>query len=60
MLKIYCNVCNRYRKFENLKILFFKTHYVFGLFTLSVVMNTQKIFTDKESIEILKLLIVNC
>ena len=60
MLKIYCNVCNRYRKFKNLKILFFKIPYVFGLFTLSVVMNTQKIFTDEESIEILKLLIVNC
>ena len=60
MLKIYCNVCNRYRKFKNLKILFFKIPYVFGLFTLSVVMNTQKIFIDEESIEILKLLIVNC
>ena len=60
MLKIYCNVCNRYRKFKNPKILFFKTPYVFGLFTLSVVMNTQKIFIDEESIEILKLLIVNC
>ena len=30
MMKIYCNICNKYRKFKNLKILYlFRKYWVF-------------------------------
>ena len=61
-MKIYCNVCNKYRKFKNPKILYIfeKT---FGLSTVYSKCGHEytKIFKEEESIEILKImeLIIN-
>ena len=56
-MKIYCNVCNKYRKFENPKI-----SYIFKkTVSLSIVYSKcgyeyEKIFKEGESTEILKIL----
>ena len=43
MMKIYGNVCYKYRKVENLKISYIsKKHLVFLLLAVSVVINTKK------------------
>ena len=56
MTKVYCTICDKYRKFKNLKISnIFKKHQVFLLFAVNVAMNI-KIFKEQESIEILRLL----
>ena len=40
---MYCNVCNKYRKFKKTKIcIFFKKKYVFLLLTVNVVKNMEK------------------
>ena len=56
-MKIYCNVCNKYRKFKKLEIscILKKAFKSFLFFTVSVVMNMKKIFKE-ESMEILKIL----
>ena len=54
---MYCNVCNKYRKFKNTEI-----SYVFKkLLSLSIVYSKcsheyKKVFKEEESIEILKIL----
>ena len=60
MMKIYCNVCNKYRKSKDIKIsfIFEKT------LALSIVYSKcgheyKKIFKEEESIEILKILDLN-
>ena len=56
-MKIYCNVCNKYRKFKNLKI-----SYIFKKFLgLSIVYSKcgheyKKIFKEEDSIKVLKIL----
>ena len=58
-VNMYCNVCNKYRKFKKTKIsCFFKK----ALFCLSFVYSKcsheyEKIFERQESIEILKFLL---
>ena len=53
MIKIYCIVCYKYRKFKNPKISYIlKKHYVFQLFAVSVAMNVK----NQESFEILTIL----
>ena len=56
-MKIYCNVCNKYRKSKNPKILYT----FFKKIGLSIVYSRcgheyKKIFKEEESIEILKVL----
>ena len=51
MTKIYCNVSNNFRKFEN--VYFQKKNKVFLLFVISTVMIKKN---KEESIEILKIL----
>ena len=50
MIKIYCIVCDKCRKFKNVE-----KHQVFLLFTISVVINIKKVKED-ESIKMLKIL----
>ena len=42
MIKMYCNICNKYRKFKNSKIYLKEKHQVFLLLTVSVLMNIKK------------------
>ena len=56
MMKIFCNVCNKYKKFTNPKMSYItKTHQSFILFALSG-HEYKIIFKEEESIEILKIL----
>ena len=55
MKKVFCVVCSMYRKFKNREIyIFIKKHYFFLL--IAYENDNEKIFKEKESIEILKLL----
>ena len=54
-MKIYSNVCNKHRKFKKKLEYYIFLKEVFLLFTVSVVMNMKKIFKEKDSIEILKI-----
>ena len=57
MMKIYCNVCNKYRKFKNPKILYiFEKTFVLYIFYSKCGHEYTKIFKEEESIEILKIL----
>ena len=50
-MKIYCNVCNEYRKFKNPKIsCIWKKKKIFILLTVSMVINIKKIFREEDSI----------
>ena len=47
-MKIYCNVCNKYRKSKKKKKLYiFKKAWVVLLFAVCMVMNITKIFKEK-------------
>ena len=55
-MKIYCNVCNKYRKSKNPKIYIFR-----NTISLSIVYSKcghehEKIFKEEETLEILKIL----
>ena len=53
-MKIHCNAYNKYRNSEKTKrYIFLENHYVFLLFTISVIMNMKKIFKEEESTETL-------
>ena len=57
MMKVYCNVCDKYRKFKNPKIsyIFKKTLSLFIVYS-KCCHEYEKIFKEKESVEILKIL----
>ena len=57
MIKIYCNICYKYRRLKNPKDIFSKNHYVFSLFAASVVMNIQKYLKKKNQLKYYKLLV---
>ena len=57
MKKLYCVICNKYRKFEKPKILYLLEK----ILVLSIICSKcknedEKIFKEEESIEILKIL----
>ena len=55
MKKLHCVICNKYRKFEKLKISYLLgKHQFFLLFALSVKMKMKKKIKDEESNEMLK------
>ena len=56
-IKIYCVKCNKFRKFMNPKIsyIFYKT-LVLSIIYSKCLDNNDRIFKEKESIEILKIL----
>ena len=58
--KLFCVICGEYRKFKNPKILYMfeKTHYFFLLFAIRVKLMIKKYLSEKESIEISKILIL--
>ena len=56
MMKMYCNVCNEYRKFKNPKI----SNILKKIFGIFIVYNKcgheyKKVFKEEESTEILKI-----
>ena len=56
MMRIYLDVCYKYRKFESLTIShILKKHQIFILFAVNEVMIGKKIFKE-ESTEILKII----
>ena len=57
MMKVYCNVCDKYRKFKNPKMsyIFKKTLSLFIVYS-KCGHEYEKIFKEKESVEILKIL----
>ena len=57
MMKIYSNVCNKYRNFKNIKISYI-LKIILGLSTIcsNCGQEYKKIFKEEESIEILKII----
>ena len=56
-MKIYCNVCNKYRKFKSPKIYVFKKTLDLFIVYIKCGHEYKKIF-EEESIEILKILVL--
>ena len=54
---MYCNVCNKYRKFKTTKISYTFLKKVFLLFTISVVMNMKKYLKKNNLLKYLKFLV---
>ena len=54
-MKIYCNVCNKYRKSKNIKVYIFKKALRLFIVYSKCSHEYEKIF-EEESIEILKIL----
>ena len=58
-MKIYCNFCNKRRKFKTLKYdTFLKKTWDLSIVYISVVMNMKLVFKKEESSEILKILVL--
>ena len=57
MTKIYCVICDKYRKFKNPKILYvFEKTLVLSIICRKCKNDDEKIFTEEQSIEILTIL----
>ena len=55
MKKLYCVICNKYRKFEKLKIYLLEKTLVLSIICSKCKNEDEKIFKEEESIEILKI-----
>ena len=57
MMKMYCNVCNEYRKFKNLEISYiFKKTLDLSIIYFKCGHEHKKIFKEEESFKVLKIL----
>ena len=57
MIKMYCNVCNKYRKLKNSKyIIYFQKKLDLSIFYTDCSHEYKEIFKEEEPIEILKIL----
>ena len=59
MKKLYCFICDKYRKFENPKISYlFEKTLVLSIICSKCKKKNQKLFKEAESVEILRILVL--
>ena len=56
MKKIYCIICEKYRKFKNPEICIFEKTLVLSIICIKFCSEDEKVFKEEQSIEILKIL----